>query len=573
VEGLAKESAALSQKSTIDTSEEGVTAVQKTIAAMHRIQVNVEQTDTLVNTLSNRSEEIGEILGVIDDVAEQTNLLALNAAIIASQAGEHGKGFSVVADQIKGLAERTVSSIDQIEKVISDVQSETKTVSEAMKQNVELVQEGVGLSEKTQSALERIVGQSQKASEMSWKIESAAIDQVKSIDHINTEIQNVNQRVRQITTSVEEQDKGGAIIDEMLEKLNDFAQALRKSMEEESKGTGRIFCEIENAFTKIKKISRSIQEHRKGSDLIARSIQRIQVITDENIHLTDDLSIAVSTLNLHNDELQKEVLSFDSAHKRKTLTIGISPLVSEVKMQIRFTPLAHYLENRLQMPVRLRVAKDFDTAVHELGAGLTDIAFLTPSTYLMARQKHGCQVFLKGLRDNKPFYHSVIAVRDGAPIQALSDLKGKTFGFCDKDSTSGYLVPRVLLQGGGVDLSDLADYRFLGHHDDVAWAIVNGEVDAGGLLESLAQKFAVKGLRILTTSEPIPEFNFCGSPELSRDLQRSITEALLQLDAARTEDQNILKSLESHYNGFMPATHKDYAGIERLLEDAQRDSA
>ncbi|MDX1763466.1 MAG: methyl-accepting chemotaxis protein, partial [bacterium] len=210
VEGLAKESAALSQKSTIDTSEEGVTAVRKAIAAMHRIQSNVEQTDSLVGTLRDRSEEIGEILGVIDEVAEQTNLLALNAAIIASQAGEHGKGFSVVADQIKALAEKTVLSIDQIERVISDVQSETKTVSDAMKQNVELVQEGVGLSEKTQSALERILKQSQKASEMSWKIESAAIDQVKSIEHINSEVQNVNQRVRQITTSVEEQDKGGA---------------------------------------------------------------------------------------------------------------------------------------------------------------------------------------------------------------------------------------------------------------------------------------------------------------------------------------------------------------------------
>lgn len=123
-------------------------------------------------------------------------------------------------------------------------------------------------------------------------------------------------------------------------------------------------------------------------------------------------------------------------------------------------------------------------------------------------------------------------------------------------------MPRALLQGSGVDLADLGDYRFLGHHDNVAWAIVNGEVDAGGLLESLAQKFVVKGLRIISTSEPIPEFNFCGSPELSPALRRNITEALLQLDAARTEDKNILNSLESGYNGFMPAADKDYAGIE-----------
>jgi phosphate/phosphite/phosphonate ABC transporter binding protein len=573
IEGLAKESAALSQKSIIDTSAEGVKAVEKTISAMCRIKETVEQTEGLVSTLSNRSEEIGDILGVIDEVAERTNLLALNAAIIASQAGEHGKAFSVVASEIKNLAEKTTASIDEIENVISNVQSETKTVSRAIRQNVQQVQEGVTVSEKIQSVLERILKQSQLAGEMSWKIESAAIGQVKSVEQGNREIQNINQRVRQITAAVEEQDKGGIIIEEMLQKLSEFAHGLRKAMEEESRGSGKIAGEIEKAFREIKEINRAIQEHRKGSELMARSIGRIQVITDENIHLTDDLNMAVSTLTLHNEELQKEVRSFHVAEKAKTLCIGISPLVSDVKMQIRFTPLAHYLEKKLQMRVVLKVAGDLDAAVQDLGTGQTDIAFLTPSTYLDAKRRYGCEVFLKGVRDNQPFYHSAIAVREGSPIHSIADLKGKRFAFGDKKSTSGYLVPRAMLRREGIELEDLREHKFLSHHDRVAWAIVNGDVDAGGLLDSLARKFSAKGLKILKTSEPIPEFNFCCHPNVNTDLRNKIADALLELNDAKVEDENILKAIDAEYSGFMPATEHDYAGIEDLLDDSVQQIA
>ena len=102
VELNAKESAKLSEKVMTDASTFGMTSIEKTIDGMKNIKFSVEKTNEFIKKLGGRSEEIGKILNVIDEITDQTTLLALNAAILAAQAGEHGKGFSVVADEIKG---------------------------------------------------------------------------------------------------------------------------------------------------------------------------------------------------------------------------------------------------------------------------------------------------------------------------------------------------------------------------------------------------------------------------------------------------------------------------------------
>ncbi len=573
VELMAKESAELSKKNTTLTSKQGVKAVEKTIEGMHRIRQSVEDTERMVKILNQRSEEIGEILIVIDEVAEQTNLLALNASIIAARAGEHGKGFAVVADEIKALAEKTTSSIGQIEKAISSVQEETETVSRSINQSVKQVQEGVTLSEDTKRALEKILSQSEKASEMSWKIEHAAIEQVQSIEYVNSETENINQMLKQIANAVEEQDKGGIIIREMVEKLRSFAQQLKKSMSEESKANTHITTEIENFFNKIQEINRAIQEHRKGSDQVTRSIEKIRVITEENINLTDDLNTAIGSFAIHNEELQKEIQNFNFNNEVETLHLGVVPIESEVKMQIKFAPLARYLEQKLKKRVKIQVSKNFESAVQDLGSGKTDFAYLTPSTYIEAKNHYGSQIILKAIRNHSPFYRSVIAVKEGSPIHKIDDLRGKSFGFGDKKSTSSYHVPKAMLAKENIYLADLRNYSFYSHHDAVAWAIVNGDVMAGGLLEPVANKFISKGLKILESSEQIPEFNFCVHPDMDRTLKEEITQALLLLNEDQPEDRNILKSIEYDYNGFIPATESDYHGIEEIIRLSEKEVA
>jgi len=156
VEMSAKETAAISVEVRKD-AEIGKQAVEATISGMAEIKRSSLITSEVIEMLSSKTEDIGTILSVIDEVAEQTNLLALNAAIIAAQAGEHGKGFAVVADEIKELAERTSSSTREIALVIKGVQDETGRAVEAILEAEKSIADGELLSQKSGHALIKVV--------------------------------------------------------------------------------------------------------------------------------------------------------------------------------------------------------------------------------------------------------------------------------------------------------------------------------------------------------------------------------------------------------------------------------
>src|SRR2546428_244293 len=128
-----------------EAAESGMKAVRETITAMEQIRQAVVEANAVVSRLGERSTAIGRILNVIEDVAEQTNLLALNAAILAAQAGEHGKGFSVVASQIREPSERTASSTREITALIKAVQEEVRNALSSMSAGTKLVEDGAAL--------------------------------------------------------------------------------------------------------------------------------------------------------------------------------------------------------------------------------------------------------------------------------------------------------------------------------------------------------------------------------------------------------------------------------------------
>ncbi|HEX9405704.1 MAG TPA: methyl-accepting chemotaxis protein, partial [Thermoanaerobaculia bacterium] len=140
-----------------EAAQSGMNAVRETITAMEQIRKAVVDANAVVSRLGDRSMAIGRILNVIEDVAEQTNLLALNAAILAAQAGEHGKGFSIVATEIRELSERTASSTREIAALIKAVQEEVRNALASMSAGTKLVEDGVALSHEAGKALTNIL--------------------------------------------------------------------------------------------------------------------------------------------------------------------------------------------------------------------------------------------------------------------------------------------------------------------------------------------------------------------------------------------------------------------------------
>ncbi len=155
-------------------ANEGGTIVKNTIERMKEIEVAVTESAASVTTLGKRGEEIGQVIGVINDIADQTNLLALNAAIEAARAGEHGRGFAVVADEVRKLADRTTKATEEIASSIKEIQQETTTAVSRMTRGSEQVRSGVENAEKAGQSLEEIVGGAKDVAAMITSISAAS---------------------------------------------------------------------------------------------------------------------------------------------------------------------------------------------------------------------------------------------------------------------------------------------------------------------------------------------------------------------------------------------------------------
>jgi methyl-accepting chemotaxis protein len=155
-------------------AEDGGSIVQDTVTGIQKIEDSVSKSAKSVTQLGAKSDEIGQIIEVINDIADQTNLLALNAAIEAARAGEHGRGFAVVADEVRKLAERTTKATEQVAASIKTIQSETVTSVERMKEGTEYVKAGVESAARAGESLDQIVTKTKGVASMMQSIAAAA---------------------------------------------------------------------------------------------------------------------------------------------------------------------------------------------------------------------------------------------------------------------------------------------------------------------------------------------------------------------------------------------------------------
>ncbi|MGE4319468.1 MAG: methyl-accepting chemotaxis protein [Deferribacterales bacterium] len=185
-------------------TNEGQTCIKTANTVMNSIQQNVEGLGTTVAELARSSEEIGNILLVINDIADQTNLLALNAAIEAARAGDHGRGFAVVADEVRKLAERTQTSIHEIESIISTFVRETTKTNQEMNSAKSKVNDGVNKLNETDSIFEKIVTAVDEISTSSSVINTAITEQVSAINNINDNAHVISSGLEQSSAAIEQ---------------------------------------------------------------------------------------------------------------------------------------------------------------------------------------------------------------------------------------------------------------------------------------------------------------------------------------------------------------------------------
>lgn len=185
------QSAADSAKDTHEAAQKGGRVVSKSVEGMNGILPIVRDSADIMAQLGDRSNDIGKIIGVINDIADQTNLLALNAAIEAARAGEQGRGFAVVADEVKKLAERTTRATKEVSQMVRGIQNDTSRARSSMENEVRAVEDAVGLAGETGTALSEIMSHVDKLTEMIQHIATSSEQQSTAASQISGDIESV----------------------------------------------------------------------------------------------------------------------------------------------------------------------------------------------------------------------------------------------------------------------------------------------------------------------------------------------------------------------------------------------
>ena len=206
-------------------AQEGIEVIDETHQRMQHIVSSTEKTGEIIDSLSHRAGQIGEIIQVIDDIADQTNLLALNAAIEAARAGEQGKGFAVVADEVRKLAERTTKATKEISDTIHAIIDDTKNASTAMHEAKGVVTVGMEITEKTKSVLDEIIVSVKESLSMVEQIAAATEEQSSTSEEISKNVEGISSVTKQ-TADVSEE------LAETATQLNSQTDSLRHLVSE-----------------------------------------------------------------------------------------------------------------------------------------------------------------------------------------------------------------------------------------------------------------------------------------------------------------------------------------------------
>jgi len=305
----AKQSAELSRY-VKDAATEGRDAVRGTVDGMRKIQQAVEEAKLALGDLAERSQEIGEIVRVIDEIAGQTNLLALNAAIIAAQAGERGKGFAVVADEIRDLSERTSVSTEEIRTLILNVQNGVDRAAEQMTMSADRVSDGVGLTARAEQVLDKILDLTDRSTNSIQEIARATEEQSRGSAAATAAIEEVTKMVQQTAAATQQQSQTSRKIGEQAAMVRDYTKHLKRAMSEQETGSRAISRAMENIMGLVQNVLESTSVLASESSAIVKSMDVIKTGSRESSFGVTELNQMSNTLSHESTLLKQELGRF-----------------------------------------------------------------------------------------------------------------------------------------------------------------------------------------------------------------------------------------------------------------------
>jgi methyl-accepting chemotaxis protein len=295
VEHDTREASHLSQQLSQEAVRGGAT-IRKTIEGMRRVRRSVQQTAKVVRTLGGRSKEIGEILQGIEEIAGQTNLLAINAAIIAAQAGDQGKGFALVAEEIRDLAERTTASTKEIDTLIKTVQRESTQAVDAMEEGLASVEEGVVLGSNAGAALERILERAEGSASTSRATAEAIQEQTFGFKRVAQELENIRSMVIQINLATQAQAQASMLLTRATREMKDYTEHVTRSTAEQVQRAAELGADTAGLERESRALYEAMLPQRESIEAIAAGFLRLQSAVSSRLDRFSSLEEAMSDL-------------------------------------------------------------------------------------------------------------------------------------------------------------------------------------------------------------------------------------------------------------------------------------
>ncbi|HVO31122.1 MAG TPA: methyl-accepting chemotaxis protein [bacterium] len=298
----------------------GGDAVRSLILAVEEIQEQVDSVAGVIANLDRKSWEISNVLEVITDIADQTSLLALNAAIIAAQAGERGKGFAVIADEIKGLADRTGAATKEIGRVIREVKKDVAGAGQGMEQTQKKAAEGVALSQQADKALAQIISSAAASKDRIAVIAGASEQTSGRTREIVAAAVGVARVAGELRSAVGAQGKAGQAAAERAAVMRGIALEVARAMEEQATASRTIVEAVQSSLAMVQGITVATGAQKKEALAIETSLAQVRTSAIANQESVADLERVVQTLIQEAVVLRHEIDRFKTVESKKRKT-------------------------------------------------------------------------------------------------------------------------------------------------------------------------------------------------------------------------------------------------------------
>jgi methyl-accepting chemotaxis protein len=309
VQATAAESAALSETVRHD-AELGAEGVDRLRRGIQKLEQQSEEIVRTMQGLDLKIRSVGIILNLIDEIAEQVNLLSLNAAIIAAQAGEHGKAFAVVADEIKDLADRTSASTREISELVKSIQNESQKTAYAIAQAARNVEGGARLSSQAEATLGKIVESASRGAALATAIARATEDQARGSEVVTTAGRRIAEEVSHVAAVTAEQARSSELITRSAQRMREITQSVDRSCNAEAQAADEVSRALERIAKMVDSLHGAQRTQARSADEVRGAIENIRRVAERHLEAMATLERATGTLSAQAEALQKEIERF-----------------------------------------------------------------------------------------------------------------------------------------------------------------------------------------------------------------------------------------------------------------------